>query len=144
MKLTVFKNLNEEAPNIQLSKAFEAGMMSDRKMVDLLAQKIQSDGFPEKFTLPVKISNGADLVLEFELYEKSINEQKGFHQVVFTYEHTRDTTIKIRALLKQAEKDDEDTDGEKYDELYDELKHDMIHVVAEFSDKFTKVYGNTK
>jgi hypothetical protein len=144
MKLKVFKQMNEDAPNINLSKAFEAGMMSDSRMLDQLAEKIQSQGFPEKFTLPVVLSNGAELTLEFELYDKSINDSKGHHQVTFTYEHTRDTTVKIRTLLKQAEKDDEDTDGDKYDDLYEELKHDIFHVVAEFSDKFTKVWGTVK
>lgn len=144
MKLTVFKQLSEEAPTITLSKAFEASMLKDGAMLDQLAQKIQGDGFPEKFTLPVKLSNGADMTFEYELYEKTINDAKSHHQITFTYEHTRETTIKIRALLKQAEKDDEDTDGDKYDELYEELKYDMIHVIAEFSEKFTKVWGTTK
>lgn len=144
MKLTVFKNLKEEAPAISLAKAFEADMLKDSKMLDQLADKIQSQGFPEKFTLPVKLSTGADLVMEYELYEKEINDSKSHHQITFTYEHTRETTVKIRALLKDAEKDDEDTDGDKYDQLYDELKHDMIHIIAEFSDKFTKVWGTTK
>lgn len=145
MKLTVFKKqINEDASTINLSKSLEAGMLNDKKMLDQLAEKLQSQGFPEKFDLPVKLSNGADLTLEFELYEKSINEAKSHHQITFTYEHTRETTLKIRTLLKQAEKDDEDTDGDKYDALSDELRTDMIHVVAEFAEKFTKVYGTNK
>lgn len=145
MKLTVFaQQINEDASTINLSKSFEADMLNDSKMLDQLAEKLQGQGFPEKFVLPVKLSNGAELTLEWELYEKAINENKSRHHVTFTYEHTRETTIKIRQILKQAEKDDEDTDGEKYDKLSDELSVDMFHVIAEFADKFTKVYGSTK
>lgn len=145
MKLTVFaKQINEDASTINLSKSFEASMLNDQKMLDQLAEKLQGQGFPEKFVLPVKLSNGAELTLEWELYEKAINENKSRHHVTFTYEHTRETTIKIRQILKQAEKDDEDTDGDKYDALSDELRVDMIHVIAEFTDKFTKVYGTNK
>lgn len=145
MKLTVFKNLMaEEAPIIALSKAFDASMLKDKGMLTQLADKIQNQGFPEKFTLPVKLSNGVDLVMEYELYEKHINEAKSHHQLTFTYEHTRETTVAIRSILKQAEKDDTDDDGDKYDKLSEELKHDIIDVVAEFGDKFTKVYATTK
>lgn len=146
MKLTVFtqKQINEDTPNIALSKSFEASMLKDNTMLKQLAEKLQSEGFPEKFSLPVKLSNGADFTLHYELYEKSINEAKSFHQVTFTYEHTRETIVATRTLLRQAEKDDEDTDGESYDKLSEELGHDIIHVVAEFGDKITKVWATTK
>lgn len=139
----ITQRLAEEANEISLSKSFEADMLKDSKMLDLLADKIQSQGFPEKFSLPVKLSNGADLVLEYELYEKAINEQKSHHVVTFTYEFTRDTVIKTRTMLKAAEKE-EDDDGEAYDKLYEELKYDIIHVVGEFKDKFVKVWATTK
>jgi hypothetical protein len=146
MKLSVFsKQLNEEAATqISLSKVFDASMLKDGKMLDQLADKIQSQGFPEKFAIPVKLASGVDLTLEYELYEKSINDSKSYHQVTFTYEYTRETTVKTRTLLRQAEKDDGDDEGEKYDEMYEELKYDMLHIIAEFGDKFTKVWGTTK
>jgi hypothetical protein len=145
MKLTVFaqKQINEET-TIALSKAFDASMLKDKTMLKQLADKIQGEGFPEKFSLPVKLSNGADLVMNYELYEKAINDAKSHHQVTFTYEHARDTVVAIRSILKQAEKDDEDDDGDKYDTLYEELKHDIIHVTAEFAEKFTKVWATTE
>jgi len=145
MKLTVFaKQLNEDT-QINLTKSLEADMLKSKAMLDQLAEKIQGQGFPEKFTLPVKTSTGAEITFVYELYEKSINENKSYHTVTFTYEHTRDTIVKIRQLLKDAEKDEEDDDGEKYDQLHDELNAaDIIHVMAEFSDKFTKVWATNK
>jgi len=145
MKLNVFakKQINEET-TIALSKSFEASMLKDKTMLNQLADKLQGEGFPEKFSLPVKLSNGADLVMNYELYEKSINEAKSHHQVTFTYEHTRETIVATRSILKQAEKDLEDDDGEMYDKLAEELGHDIIHVTAEFADKFTKTWATTK
>lgn len=119
-------------------------MLKDKTMLNQLADKLQGEGFPEKFSLPVKLSNGADLVMNYELYEKSINEAKSHHQVTFTYEHTRETIVATRSILKQAEKDLEDDDGEMYDKLAEELGHDIIHVTAEFADKFTKTWATTK
>jgi hypothetical protein len=145
MKFTLITDLLAESGNeITLTKGFEADMLKDGKMLDALAEKVQGQGFPEKFSLPVKLSTGADIVLEYELYEKAINDEKGHHTLTFTYEYTRETVIKTRALLKDAEKDEADDEGEKYDQLYEELKHDMIHIMAEFTDKFQKVWGSVK
>ena len=145
MKLTLIKELTEaNNAEIHLSKSFEADMLNDRKMLDMLAEKLQTQGFPEKFSLPVKLSSGAEIVLEYELYEKSINEEKGYHTITFTYEHTRETTVKIRTILKDAEKNESDTEGEAYDKLYDELRYDMFYVMADFKDKFEKVWGSVK
>lgn len=146
MKLTVFaKQLNEDAQQISISKSLEADMLGDRKMLDLLAEKIQNQGFPEKFSLPVKTSTGVEIVFTYELYEKSINEDKGHHTITFTYEHTRDTVVKIRTMLKDAEKNDDDKDGEAFDKLADELNvADIIHIMADVSDKITKVWASNK
>ena len=144
MKLTMIKKTLAEEVSIALSKDFEADMLKDGKMLDQLAEKLQGQGFPERFELPVKLSTGAEITLAYEMYEKSINEAKSHHQITFTYEHTRDTVVKVRLLLKDAEKDDSDEGGEAYDKLYDELKTDMIHVMAEFKDKFVKVWASTK
>jgi len=145
MKFKVFKEFIAEDKAITISKALEAGMLKDSKILDVLAEKVQSEGFPEKFDLPVKTSTGAELVFQYELYEKTINENKSYHQVTFTYEHTRETTIKIRDLLKIAEKDDSDEGGEVYDELHEELNcAEMIHITAEFAEKFTKVWATNK
>lgn len=146
MKFTLMQDLLKEDKTINVSKQLDTSMLKDRKTIDTIAEKIQSEGFPEKFDLPVKTEGGEDLVLSYELYEKSINDdKKSYHVVTFTYEYTRETTIKVREILKKAERDESDEDGEKYDELHEELNAlDMFHVMAEFDTKFTKVWGSNK
>jgi hypothetical protein len=147
MKFTLMQDLlSEDAKAINISKALETSMLKDRKVIDQIAEKVQGEGFPEKFDLPVKTEDGEELVLHYELYEKSINDdKKSYHVVTFTYEYARETVVEIRAMLKKAEQDPSDEDGTKYDELHEELNaNDIIHVMAEFGDKFTKVWGTNK
>lgn len=146
MKFTMMQDLLSEEKTINVSKQLDVSMLKDRRTHDTIAEKIQNEGFPEKFDLPVKLDDGQELVLHYELYEKEINsDKKSYHVVTFTYEHTRETTVEIRGLLKKAEADESDEDGEKYDELHEQLNAlDMLHVMAEFDSKFTKVWGSNK
>lgn len=146
MKFTLMQDLLKEDKTINISKALETSMLKDRKTLDQIAEKVQGEGFPEKFNLPVKTEDGEDLVLEYELYEKAINEdKKSYHVITMTYEYSRETVIKIRDMLKKAERDEADEDGEKYDALHEELNaNEIIHISAEFGEKFTKVWGANK
>lgn len=147
MKLTVrTQTLTEAVTQIEVAKTFQASMLKDNKMMTEIAKKVQAKGFPNRFSIKAELSTGSDLVLEYEIYEKNINDNVSYHEVTFTYEFTRDTEIKTRALLKAAEPKESDDDEvqEKYDALYDDLKHSEIHITAEFTDEFGKVWASVK
>lgn len=153
MKLTIFKEakaLNESkmlTESVQLhigsGHGLTAETLHNKKIIDQIADEIHDEGFPSSFTINVKVSTGDTIPYVFELDDKYINESKHHHQVIFNYAIDMTTNKKIRAILKKAQEDESDVDGEKADELYDELKVDSITVFAEFAKSFSKIYGST-
>jgi hypothetical protein len=149
MKLTVFKKKPTrlaESVVIKLGSQHEldAADLKNKKIIDMIANEVHEKGFPDKFTLRVSVSTGQQLDLTFALYSKKINKQSGWHQLAFQYDIEHDSYLKIRALIKHAQQDPSDPDGEKADDLADELSIDAITVYADFEKEFTKVFGSTK
>lgn len=154
MKLTIFKEakaLNESkmlTESIQLNIGSGHGLTAEtlhnKKIIDQIADEIHDEGFPASFTINVKISTGDTIPYVFELDDKYINDSKHYHQLAFCYAIDMTTNKKIRALIKKAQEDETDVDGEKADELYDELKVDTIVVWAEFAKSFSKIFGSTE
>lgn len=154
MKLTIFKEvkaLNEAKMltesvqlNIGSGHGLTAETLHNKKIIDQIADEIHDEGFPSSFTITVKVSTGDTIPYVFELDDKYINDNKHHHQLAFSYAIDMTTSKKIRALLKKAQEDETDTEGEKADELYDELKVDSIVVFAEFAKSFSKIYGSTE
>ena len=107
----------------------------NRKAADRLALAVFRAGFPETFDVEVTSAHGKAAV-KFAIDEKRINDAKGYHQAIFKYELAKGSDAQLEKLAKAAQDEDGmgDLDGLTY--------VDSIEVVAEFTNKFDKVWGS--
>ena len=114
---------------------------------DVLAKQLQEDGFPSKFKLTIE--NISDIIpsldLEFELFEKTINPQKTWHQISFIYNLSSESSAivsanvkKINSLLDNMPSDENDDDLLK---AIDILSIDSFEVNIELFKDTNRAYG---
>jgi len=138
MSRSLLKIINESITGSTVDTAD----MKHSKFIDRLADELHEKHFPDHFKLTVKTSHGHEIPLTFKLSGKSINDHPGWHQLKFTYELDSDSHKRKFDLLRKAEHDESDTEGEKYDELSHELSFDQLDVFAEMGKEVEKVYGH--
>lgn len=122
----------------------QAKELSNSKVINRIAQDVESLGFPESFELTLATGGGAKIPVKFELDDKTINHEASFHTITFKYELSTASHKAIDAHLKKLEGADDDEEGERYDAEYDELKHDSIYVMVDLRKGIEKVWGSTK
>jgi hypothetical protein len=131
--LNLVKPILKETASMRITTAD----LKDQHIVDSIASRLQHQGFPEKFELNLKTENSGPLVVEFDLKRKEVNEDKGYHYLMFSYELDHASLIKIHTILNKAK----DMDEEEYDDLKSELKFDEFVVTIEFGNEFRKAQG---
>lgn len=143
MKIQHLINSTNATQKDALTVNVSAGQNSSLRIKDVnrVANKIQEAGFPTIFSLTLITTGDKSFNFDYELIQKEINDDNNWHQLIFTYEITSESYVK----LKQIRDDLEDSLEAGKDDVEDELDElTNIHtfsIFGEFKNEFTKVYG---
>lgn len=140
MKLHIKPLELRESTDAPLKIQDAVGMMERYKqsLLNKIADYAQKLGFPKEFKIELHLEGHEKPVeFEYDLNDKTINDEKDFHTITFNYEQTSRSYREFRHDFG----DDED---EKQEEVFSALAPLMdLYVIIEFTNKFDKVYATT-